>query len=93
MRYRSELASAIIQVQYILPEFDGYVQGIPIESAFKREMLHTIQIEIFVRFRVTIVGYLRQDVMNMYRSIAIVSKENIDAVKGTKIIASWTLQV
>ena len=93
MRYRSELASAIIQVQYILPELDGYVHGIPIESAFKREMLHTIQITTFVRFRVTILGYLRQDVMNMYRSIAIVSKENIEAVKGTKIIASWTLQV
>ena len=93
MRYRSELASAIIQVQYILPEFDGYVQGIPIESAFNKEILHTIQIAIFVRFRVTILGYLRQDVINMYRSIAIVSKENIEAVKGTKIIASWTLQV
>ena len=93
MRYRSELASAIIQVQYILPEFDGYVQGIPIESAFNKEMLHTKQIAILVRFRDTILGYLRQDVMNMYRSIAIVSKENIDAVKGTKIIASWTLQV
>ena len=83
MRYRSELASTIIQVQYILPEVDGYVQGIPIESAFKREMLHTKQMAILVRFRVTIVGYLRQDVINMYRSIAIVSKENIENERTT----------
>ena len=64
IRYRSELASTIIQVQNILPDAAGYVQGMAIVSALVSAIHQTLAMTIVVLLTVTIFEYSKQYLIN-----------------------------